>query len=328
MEEHKEKHNIYVTSSVAEGDALNSNENLGRVYKSSTGSAKKTTVKDDPIVEELIRFNKTNIGFTWSLPLLTDINGKRTTYRNFGTVYEDKTIIDPQAIVIWRTYSANGDNNEGGRFVSALTNQIHREHRKELLIDGQPVVELDYKSIQPRCAYANEGLDAPADLYDLGDGRFSRSLRKAVLLIMLNGDKVKSHGSFHGAVLKNIEKEYDKKVRKYQFDVAKNPNTPKVSPLVRPSKKETTECRQLFLNKHAPISSYFASNSGAQLQYMESELARRIMKAFADKGQPLFVVADNFITTTTNRDFLEESMREAFFDTFAMELPADAISAI
>ncbi|HCS18031.1 MAG TPA: hypothetical protein DIW45_09945, partial [Erythrobacter sp.] len=61
----------------------------------------------------------------------------------------------------------NLDLHRGGRFYThgASWQNIKRELRKSVQINGEPVVELDYSTLHPALLYAEAGAPLPGDCY-------------------------------------------------------------------------------------------------------------------------------------------------------------------
>ena len=62
----------------------------------------------------------------------------------------------------------NGSFQQGGRFYGHWVQGLPREYRRFLLINGSPVVELDYASLHPNMLYAEVGVTPPqGDAYEV-----------------------------------------------------------------------------------------------------------------------------------------------------------------
>jgi len=73
----------------------------------------------------------------------------------------------------------------GGRYYGPMWQMLSEELRKHLLIDGYPVVELDYSGLHIRMLYHLEGMDYTGDPYGFGS-RQERPYLKLVSLVMIN----------------------------------------------------------------------------------------------------------------------------------------------
>ena len=78
----------------------------------------------------------------------------------------------------------NGNFSEGGRFYSGYQN-LKKERRKELKLNGFQTCEIDYKALHPTMLYHLEKLDCQNDPYFKVEG-FDRKEIKILMQILLN----------------------------------------------------------------------------------------------------------------------------------------------
>src|SRR5690606_32939140 len=78
---------------------------------------------------------------------------------------------------LYRVFN-NGAFDHGGRFYGGWWQQVPSRYRKLITINGFPTAELDYSNMQIAMLYAREGLPLAADAYTL-DG-FPAEKRKLV----------------------------------------------------------------------------------------------------------------------------------------------------
>ena len=72
----------------------------------------------------------------------------------------------------------------GGRFYGPWPQSVPKEYRPDLLMDGQPTVEPDYRELHPTLLYALEGKRLDGGAYDV-DG-WPRRLVKVAFNVVLN----------------------------------------------------------------------------------------------------------------------------------------------
>jgi len=72
--------------------------------------------------------------------------------------------------------------------------QLPKEVRRKLLINGEGVIEIDYSAMHPHILYSWEGKQCPGDFYDdvAKQGKCSRFIAKNVFLIVINSDSYRS----------------------------------------------------------------------------------------------------------------------------------------
>ena len=178
----------------------------------------------------------------------------------------------------------------GGRFYGGWWQNIPREHRQHLAVNGKSMVELDYSNQHPSILYAQEGATRPADCYSgvikpkhLLDGVKQKDLRdavKAAFNAMLNSSK----------------------------PLRQAPNG------VSPSKFGLTwaELSQAIVSFHEPIAHYFYTGAGLRLQRLDSDIAEKVLLHFAQSGIAILPLHDSFLMHNGYEASLEPVMRSAF----------------
>jgi hypothetical protein len=156
--------------------------------------------------------------------------------------------------------------------------------RADLLIDGQPVVELDYASLHPRMLYAKRGATLDFDPYDVQE--FDRSLSKRALLVALNARHL---GQAVAALCASTSRDGT------------------AWPL------DWTETRRLVdavIARNPAIAADIGSDAGIGLMHEDSELAMRVVKACAKLDVTCLPVHDSFIVQARHEAVLREIMDE------------------
>ena len=151
-----------------------------------------------------------------------------------------------QEVFIRRSF-CRGSLELGGRFYGGWWQSIPSKLRRRILINGYRTVECDYSGLVFALLYAREGLVLGTDPYDLGsvtDTDHKRKLVKKFMIASLNDEAGKYRLS---------------KLQLSQLGLSH-------SRLVK-----------LVTLKHAGIKDYFASGIGLQMQYLDSQLAERVM---------------------------------------------------
>ncbi len=174
----------------------------------------------------------------------------------------------------------HGSFQIGGRFYCAAQN-LYKEERKTVCIDGEPTVELDFKSMHPRMIYHKEGLDAPVDCYE--SDLMIRDVAKLVFLICVNA---KDRTSALRAVMQD-------------FSIPK-------------------ELAQKYLDslisQHSQINNWLFSSAWGYLHNLESQITDRALERAAQNNIPVIPIHDSYITRTRDvfkmRDLLLEVYRE------------------
>lgn len=173
----------------------------------------------------------------------------------------------------------NGDFKSGGRFHCGAQ-YLKKEERGSITINGQPTVELDYKSLHPRLLYNSEGLEAPVDCYASDSGR-SRDLTKLISLYSIN--------------CKSFEQ-----ARKTLVSEAKI------------SSDEAKRHLNDYVKEHPAIAHRFYGAGWSSLQYLDSQLVDAVLAKATAKDIPVLPVHDSFIVSTEYGFWLKGAVADAY----------------
>lgn len=198
----------------------------------------------------------------------------------------------------------NQSLDRGGRFYGMGTSwqNIKSETRKALTIGGEPVVELDFKTLHPAILYAEAGVAMPADSYDLPG--WPRNLVKVAMLTIINAPTI----------------------NKARFSIA---HSDRMTHMAEPGSQQAMQLAsgliEAIKRKHAPIAGAFHSDAGARLMRIDSDIAEAVMGALiARKGIVTLPIHDSFLVPASKRDELEEAMAQAAFDICKLEAQIEA----
>jgi len=185
----------------------------------------------------------------------------------------------------------NSSWKEGGRFYGGWWQNIPRELRERIIIQGKPTVEIDYSAIHIVFLYAKKGIDYfgsggddPYKILGYPCGKNYRDLFKVILLTVLNSASATE-------AKKAIQ-------RKTNFNKSDYPTGINIGDAIA-----------AFEKRHSTIKEYFYSGIGTKLQYYDSLIAEAVIKNFMDGiGIPPLVIHDSFIVRQGLVDELEEVM--------------------
>jgi hypothetical protein len=178
----------------------------------------------------------------------------------------------------------------GGRFYGGWWQNIPREYRHHLAVNGKPMVELDYSNQHPSILYAQEGVVRPGDCYSgvikpsmIIDGVAAKDVRdmvKAAFNAMLNSPKVLRHAPAG----------------------------------VNPSKfgLKWAEVSEAIITFHEPIAHHFYSGLGLTLQRLDSDIAEKVLLHFAKRHIAILPLHDSFLMHHGYETTLEPIMKAAF----------------
>ena len=201
--------------------------------------------------------------------------------------------IDYTRICLYRIF--NEDFTLGGRFYRGWWQNVPRELRPHITIDGEPCSELDYSGQHLLLLYHLQGdeyrwlkglNDDPYYLEDHPEG--VRNLLKLVVLILVNEpNEVKATR----AIRKKIHYEFPELESTDAF----------IKPLIK-----------ALIDKHSEIKEYFYSGKGGDLQYQDSKIAEYVLTHMQARGQPVLPVHDSFVVQDKYIAHLYSTMKEAY----------------
>ena len=207
---------------------------------------------------------------------------------------DDKAPIDFAQRTLVRIFTVGKDiaTNRftlGGRFYRAWWQNVPKNYRMLITIDGQRTSEADYSQFHPQLLYHMAGKDmGNADAYDrILDGKH-RDLAKKAFNAMLQMPRFNHDGPQDNDFVAGLE--------------AAGVSWPTL--------------RDSILEAHIPVADMFFKGIGNSLQFMDSCIAEKVMLEFAKKDIAVLPVHDSFVVDRrieASGD-LEEAMRKAYFE--------------
>lgn len=186
----------------------------------------------------------------------------------------------------------------GGRFYctgGVGWQNIKKDLRKSIRIDGEESIELDFQSMHPTMLYHAEEKPAPNDIYTIpGIPDKYRPLIKIMMLIMLNAKSRKNAiGAFEKSVLDN------EKLKGLYNDACKN------------------NFSALVLNKHIrkahkPIKRHFYQKAWRTLQKEDSDIMQEILKTCCKEKILALPVHDSIIVPKQHTARCKQIMEETY----------------
>lgn len=197
-------------------------------------------------------------------------------------------VIDLTARTLHRVFN-NGSWDQGGRFYGGWWQNMPKELRPYILIDGKRTIEIDYSGIHPAMLLAEAGCEIPDDPYGRClEGRTDEALRNCVkrtFNALLNASSV--------AGLKPIDEFSEVLTGKTWLDF-----------------------KRFIVARYPEFEDKFGTGEGLRLQRKDSDLAEEIMLCCAGMDYPCLPLHDSFIV---HRGFDTEviaAMQEIFSSKF------------
>jgi len=208
----------------------------------------------------------------------------------FGGNKKKPRIFNYLHIQLRRIFS-RGSFQKGGRFYGGWWQFIPSEYRRYITINGLPTVEVDYSELHPRMMYRDAGLPVPeGDLYDLGLGgkdydkdiephKSKRKVIKTYINAMINDDR----GNFK---LNNRQ--------------------------IKTIGMNTAQLEELVIKRHPIIKAIKGKGHGLRYQFIDSQIAEKVMMKLLGQGIVSLPVHDSFICQEHHLPELQLAMSEAY----------------
>lgn len=184
----------------------------------------------------------------------------------------------------------NENLQQGGRFFAqgGGWQNIKGSERRKIILNNEPVVEIDYKSIHPSILYLEAGLQVPSDCYDLSS--WPRRLVKKALLIVINAD---TRSIAIRALAFSDEM--------HKFAAKQNMKTYAAAGLLIDDLKTF----------HSGISSSFHTGAWRRLMLIDSKIADEVMFLMRQKSIVTLPVHDSFLAPYSASFLLKDAMLQA-----------------
>jgi hypothetical protein len=215
----------------------------------------------------------------------------------YKIVNPDKMI--PMQTSLYRVFS-NESFNYNGRFFGADYQMLKKELRKSLLIDGENVVELDYKALHANMMYSINGIKYEGeDPYDLYNG--NKVLRTAVKIMFNVAMNSSSKASAIKAFARKLHKKKHEKIE-YQ-EILQELDSHKVS---------LVTLLESIVSAHPIFEEYLYSGMGLTFQNYDSRIASIILQSFTEREIPCLCIHDSFIVEEKYQKELYNQMLIAY----------------
>ena len=183
-----------------------------------------------------------------------------------------------------------------GRFHLGFWQQMNREWRDKIQINGLETTEIDYSGIGINTLYDINDLEIDDnDPYDLtgyyDSNKYSkeelRPLLKQMLMVMINSKN-------YIQALKAVEKDVNDSDNGFPDDI------------------DLKLLMKAFQNRHQPIKHLFFKSMGNIQYFLDSSICAEIIKHFTFKNIPILTVHDSFVIDIGNGDELKEVMIDCY----------------
>jgi len=177
-----------------------------------------------------------------------------------------------------------GDFEQGGRWY-ALWQNLKKELRPQITINGESTTELDFRCCHPRLLCASGGLDLPFGDPDFDFYRFppfEREDVKTAVAVLLNAPSL---SSARRALASELE-------RRGRPD---------------PAAGARSLCRAVVATSPG-LAPYWGTGVGLRLQRIDSDICTEVQTAMRTRGIPVLSIHDGFIVPAEHDDDLKQVM--------------------
>lgn len=317
--------------------------------------------EDSPLLHYFPKFPNQVLIKPVNLVVLKDEDGNLKPYEETAETKRIKKVltqankVNEQAIIRYGKYILHGHLVAKFKRKFTLYGRLHtmgcrhyqgysEDERATFTINGNPVVELDFKGLHPNLLYAEEGLQSWQDPYSIilddPDIEIRKTLRKGLkqaLLALINGKgkytTPKKKGRGHKKQWLSAETIAQKAIHhviwydKATYAKCKEKGW-EITPTKRLKMKEAarlraalaakgiTEAKQLidaFKQAHPKIAHRFCTGDvGMKLMNKDSKIALDIIEHFTSQGIPILCVHDSFIVQAQHRNELKKVMKQTY----------------
>ncbi|MFT5699788.1 MAG: hypothetical protein ACI8ZB_002654 [Desulforhopalus sp.] len=181
--------------------------------------------------------------------------------------------------------SHKGGFEINGRFTGSSVCIMKKEDRKNILIDGEPTVELDISNCLPFLLYASELEDElQGDAYEI-KGIPRKLAKKAFMIAINNPTRAKALSAI------------DRRIRFDYPDLSYN---------------ASYILDQTEINHSELVEEHLYKGLGLKLMYLEAQCMAKFMRSMLDKGIKFYPIYDSVRVPVSQRDIVEVELKKAF----------------
>jgi hypothetical protein len=237
-------------------------------------------------------------------------------------------------------------NNEswelGGRFYGGWWQHISKELRPDIMINDNPVVEIDFNAMHIALLQAEVAEKPELDLVVVKGGEpqqgsdFFQKFSASRLIdtddapnanddpYTLNGSIFPHKNDFDqrkavkGLVLMAI----NAVSRKSAFSAFRSSRATG-DPLKKMKNIELSQLLDAFIKKHPKLEPFLCTGKGLELMYLDSRIAESVIEQFTDKSIPVLCVHDSFIVADDQKHELLRAMAHACNQVIGRSIASD-----
>ena len=193
-----------------------------------------------------------------------------------------------------------------GGFWQRVGDREEAPYRRNIRINNEPTVELDYSSLHPNILTVEAGLEPLKDVYTLGyqvDKKFDqeqqRQIMKGLVLNLLNATKL------------------DAALDAFTY------KQPTGHPFKRLKKAQFYAYVDAFKTKHPHLADKIGNDEGIRLMFIDSQIMNIIIENATTQDVPILTVHDSVICREKDEPYVRKLMSEATKQVVGVELNFD-----
>ncbi len=215
----------------------------------------------------------------------------------------DREILIDLSNRIVRRYFSNGTFALGGRFYGGFWQMLPEDLRERIILNGRIVHEIDFSGIHVHILYAMEGLKLgnklPYVVSKDNDPENKRPFYKGLFLVAVNA---KSKESTIEVVLREIKK----KPKRY----------PQLGCGEDELKRRLWKMLFELIKHHKQIENYISSGAGLRSQFIDSQIAYKIIANMTRAEIPVLCIHDSFVC----QDLVAQKVKKQMEDSYVSEI--------
>lgn len=185
----------------------------------------------------------------------------------------------------------NGSFKSGGRLAGGFWQNLKGEHRNDIRVNGEQVIQLDYGQILPRLLYSEAGANPPdGDIYAIPGFENARDGLKKIMAAM-------------------------------QFFSKRMTRFPKDTKELFPKGCKLKTVIEAIETKHAPIKDQFFKNKGHEMQFHESQILVRLLLKLKRRNITALPIHDCVIVAQSKAEEVRRVMKDVFKEYTGHEIP-------
>jgi len=236
----------------------------------------------------------------------------------------------------------NASWESGGRFYGGWWQQISKELRPDIMINDNPVVEIDFNAMHIALLQAQVAEKSEPDLVVV---KGSEPQQKSDLFQKFSASRFigtddapnanddpytldktifphKNDFDQRKAVKQLILMAINAKSRTLAFSAFRSDKA-KGDPLRKMTNDELSQLLDAFIEKHPKLEPFLCTGKGVELMYLDSRIAESVIEQLTDKSIPVLCVHDSFIVADKEKHELLRAMDRACNQVIGRNIRSD-----